>query len=87
MRELYYPKIPDSKDCPLEQCIAFEKYDGTNLHWTWNGVWTGFGPRRRHIRSLKKVLMVGDAVCKDAAAGSLESLLREAVNAHSYQIR
>ena len=32
---LVYPKIPDSKNCPHEQCVAFEKYDGTNLHWVW----------------------------------------------------
>ena len=29
---LYYPKIPGSRNCPDGRCIAFEKYDGTNLH-------------------------------------------------------
>lgn len=45
---LAYPKIPGGKDCPLKSCIAFEKYDGTNLHWNWdqkNG-WVSFGTRR-----------------------------------------
>lgn len=46
--ELVYPKIPDSKNSPLEKCIAFEKYDGTNLHWVWEPElgWYAFGTRR-----------------------------------------
>lgn len=49
--KLAYPKIPDSKNCPLNQCIAFEKYDGTNLHWVWEPElgWYGFGTRRDHF--------------------------------------
>lgn len=44
---LAYPKIPDSVNCPLKQCIAFEKLDGTNLHWIWEyDHWTRFGTRR-----------------------------------------
>ncbi|MCC7419440.1 MAG: hypothetical protein IT428_04120 [Planctomycetaceae bacterium] len=45
---LTYPKIPGSKGCPGTQCIAFEKYDGTNLHWTWDRDfgWHEFGTRR-----------------------------------------
>ncbi len=45
---LYYPKIPGSKNCPSGRCIAFEKYDGTNLHWSWNVElgWHSFGTRR-----------------------------------------
>src|SRR5208283_3078865 len=27
--KLAYPKIPNTLDCPLKQCIAFEKIDGT----------------------------------------------------------
>jgi RNA ligase len=45
---LYYPKIPGSRNCPDGQCIAFEKYDGTNLHWDWDRDfgWHAFGTRR-----------------------------------------
>jgi hypothetical protein len=34
-----------------EQCIAFEKYDGTNLHWVWEIElgWYAFGTRRRRF--------------------------------------
>ena len=46
--KLAYPKIPDTLYCPLKQCIAFEKYDGTNMHWVWNpkDSFIGFGTRR-----------------------------------------
>ena len=45
---LYYPKIPGSRHCPDGRCIAFEKYDGTNLHWDWHRDfgWHTFGTRR-----------------------------------------
>jgi hypothetical protein len=48
---LAYPKIPDSKKSPLEKCIAFEKYDGTNLHWVWEPElgWYAFGTRRNRF--------------------------------------
>src|SRR4051794_29941578 len=45
---LYYPKIRGSRDTPNGRCIAFEKYDGTNLHWDWDPDfgWHSFGTRR-----------------------------------------
>lgn len=46
--DLIYPKIPENKNIFLEQCIAFEKIDGTNMHWIWTpGIgWNAFGTRR-----------------------------------------
>ncbi|ERN41089.1 hypothetical protein KR51_00023490 [Rubidibacter lacunae KORDI 51-2] len=46
--KLAYPKIPGSSQAPLDRCIAFEKYDGTNLHWVWERElgWYAFGMRR-----------------------------------------
>lgn len=46
--KLAYPKIPDGKNCPLKNCVAFEKYDGTNFHWIWRAHkgWCEFGTRR-----------------------------------------
>ncbi|MBW4622429.1 MAG: hypothetical protein KME17_24115 [Cyanosarcina radialis HA8281-LM2] len=46
--KLAYPKIPNSKNAPLGKCVAFEKYDGTNLHWVWESElgWYAFGTRR-----------------------------------------
>ncbi|MGF1580132.1 MAG: hypothetical protein ACFCD0_12285 [Gemmataceae bacterium] len=45
---LHYPKIPSTKNCPGGRCIAFEKYDGTNMHWDWDRDfgWHAFGTRR-----------------------------------------
>jgi len=45
---LVYPKIPDGRNCPLKKCIAFEKYDGTNIHFIWTPEMSfiGFGTRR-----------------------------------------
>jgi hypothetical protein len=45
---LHYPKMPGSRDAPNGRCIAFEKYDGTNLHWGWDHDfgWHAFGTRR-----------------------------------------
>ncbi|BCM90099.1 hypothetical protein IAD21_01950 [Abditibacteriota bacterium] len=45
---LHYPNMPDSRNCPDGRCLAFEKYDGTNLHWEWEREfgWHSFGARR-----------------------------------------
>jgi len=45
---LHYPKIPDTRGCPGGRCLAFEKYDGTNLYWAWDREfgWHRFGTRR-----------------------------------------
>src|SRR2546425_165331 len=45
---LLYPKIPGSRGCPDGRCLAFEKYDGTNLHFDWDRDfhWHAFGTRR-----------------------------------------
>lgn len=48
---LAYPKIPGSSAAPLAKCFAFEKYDGTNIHWAWNFElgWHAFGTRRNRF--------------------------------------
>ena len=45
---LHYPKIPGSAAAPSGRCVAFEKLDGTNLHWCWGRDfgWHSFGTRR-----------------------------------------
>lgn len=46
--KLVYPKIPENSDKFHNKCYAFEKYDGSNLHWKWNvqDGWYLFGTRR-----------------------------------------
>jgi hypothetical protein len=53
---LHYPKIPGSRNAPDGRCIAFEKYDGTNLHWEWDRDfgWHSFGPRRAEFNLTDK---------------------------------
>jgi hypothetical protein len=45
---LFYPKIPGSRNVREGKCLAFVKYDGTNLHWVWERDfgWHAFGTRR-----------------------------------------
>ena len=45
---LHYPKIPPSSAAPTGKCVAFDKLDGTNLHWCWERDfgWHAFGTRR-----------------------------------------
>lgn len=42
-----YPKMPGPVGGRIEKCVAFEKLDGTNLHWEWTHAdgWVGFGTR------------------------------------------
>jgi len=43
-----YPEMPGAKKAPLgEKCIAFYKYDGSNLRWEWSRKrgWHKFGTR------------------------------------------
>jgi hypothetical protein len=51
---LHYPKSPGSRNCPGGRCLAFEKYDGTNLHWDWDRDfgWHAFGTRRDQFNLL-----------------------------------
>lgn len=53
--DLIYPKIPENSDKFQGKCIAFEKYDGTNMHWVWSldQGWCKFGTRRTQF-TLKK---------------------------------
>jgi hypothetical protein len=45
---LHYPKMPGGAAAPQGRCVAFEKLDGTNLHWSWDRDigWHAFGTRR-----------------------------------------
>ena len=47
---LQYPSIVGSSQAPLgKKCIAFYKYDGSNLRWEWSPKrgWNKFGTRRQ----------------------------------------
>lgn len=47
---LQYPSIPGSSKSPIgNHCIAFYKYDGSNLRWEWSPKkgWNKYGTRRQ----------------------------------------
>lgn len=85
---LHYPKIPGSRNAPDGRCIAFEKYDGTNLHWEWDRDfgWHSFGPRRdafnltdegvAHFRDAHAHLSQAVEVFQATLAEGIEQVLR-----------
>ncbi len=86
---MFYPKIPGSKNCPNSRCIAFEKYDGTNLHWVWDRDfgWHSFGtrrdefdfsdPGRARFRSAQDQLHESVALFLDVLAAPLERVFHD----------
>lgn len=60
---LHYPKIPSSGLAPMEKCVAFEKYDGTNLHFDWDRDfgWHAYGTRRDAFNLLPEGIAAFDA--------------------------
>ncbi|MEG4428392.1 hypothetical protein QUA98_30225, partial [Microcoleus sp. D3_18cC1] len=96
--QLAYPKIPDSKNCPHEQCIAFEKYDGTNLHWVWEVElgWYAFGTRRSRFdldemgiaefNAAHPGLEAAPEIFERDFASPLESIFRENEQYHCAEI-
>lgn len=89
---LYYPKIPGSRNAPDGRCVAFEKYDGTNLHWNWDRDfgWHAFGTRRDEFnltpegvnRFAERHAHLRDsvAVFQGLLADELDRLFREQAN-------
>lgn len=58
-----YPEIPGSKNAVLgEQCIAFVKYDGSNLRWEWSAKkdWYKQGTRTRLFDTTDEIF--GEAI-------------------------
>lgn len=93
---LYYPKIPGSSTAPLGRCVAFEKFDGTNLHWCWEREfgWHAFGTRRDEFNltadgeaafaAAHPGLEEAAAVFRETLANPLESVLRHHPNYVSF---
>jgi hypothetical protein len=94
---LRYPKIPGSRDAGSGRCVAFEKYDGTNLHWDWDRDfgWHSFGTRRDDFDLSDAGLERFDtahpglrecvAVFRSALADGLERIFREYEGYQSFQ--
>jgi hypothetical protein len=94
---LHYPKIPGSRNAPEGRCVAFEKYDGTNLHWEWDRDfgWHSFGPRRDEFNLTKEGidlfirkhthLRQSVEVFMATLAEGIEKLFREHANYRQFQ--
>ncbi len=56
--DLIYPKIPENSNKFLGKCWAFEKLDGTNMHWIWTMAdgWHLFGTRRTQFKLSKEAI-------------------------------
>lgn len=86
---LHYPKMPGSADAPSAKCVAFEKLDGTNLHWCWHRDfgWHAFGTRRDEFdrgpagvtafADAHPGIEGADALFDRTLAGPLDAILRE----------
>jgi hypothetical protein len=94
---LHYPKIPGSHNAPDGRCIAFEKYDGTNLHWEWDRDfgWHSFGPRRDEFNLTEEGIRLfaqqhahlrqSVEVFQETLAASIEKVFREHPNYRELQ--
>lgn len=96
--DLIYPKIPENSDKFLGKCVAFEKYDGTNLHWIWDDWWgwEAFGTRRTQftfdeqgIKEFSKEhseLRLAPQIFKDTLKKQLDSFLRGSIKYRKFGI-
>lgn len=74
-----YPKIPGSKHCPLKPCIAFEKYDGSNLRfeYTKKRGWYKFGTRRRLFDHTDAIFAPAIDLFMNTYSDSLSKIIRD----------
>jgi hypothetical protein len=71
---LHYPKMPGSEKAPIgKRCVAFEKLDGTNLHFAWDRDfgWHRFGTRRDAFNRTEAGRAAFDAAHPELAGADL----------------
>ena len=70
-----YPSIPDSKKAPIGQrCVAFYKYDGSNMRWEWSKKrgFHKFGTRTRLFDETDQVFGEGVPLFMDTMAQPIQ---------------
>lgn len=74
-----YPSIPGSAKAPKEQCIAFYKYDGSNLRFEWQRKkgWCKFGTRHRLFDQTDEVFGEAIALFNETVAPKVDPILRK----------
>lgn len=75
-----YPSIEGSSKAPLgKQCIAFYKYDGSNLRWEWNPKkgWFKFGTRKELFDHTHEVFGEAIPIFMDSMAEELTKRIKD----------
>jgi hypothetical protein len=74
-----YPSIKGPSKAPHQPCIAFYKYDGSNLRFEWNRKigWVKFGTRKRLFDESDPDFGSAVSLFKDTLAQDLESIFRK----------
>jgi hypothetical protein len=74
-----YPSIDGSSKAPHDQCIAFYKYDGSNLRfeWTKKRGWHLFGTRKRLFDETDPDFGGAIKMFRDTLAADVEAILKK----------
>lgn len=77
MRE--YLSILGPSGAPHEQCIAFYKYDGSNLRWEWRPKkgWSKFGTRRQLFDETHEIFKPAIEIFQRKYAEPLEKVIKD----------
>ena len=74
-----YPSIDGPSKAPRQPCIAFYKYDGSNLRWEWSKKrgWYKFGTRRRLFDHTDPDYGCAIPIFMESLAPELEAIFRK----------
>lgn len=74
-----YPHIVGSSKAPREHCMAFYKYDGSNVRFEWSKKrgWYKFGTRTQLIDETVEIFGQAIPVFKNTLAEGIEKVLRD----------
>ena len=74
-----YPHIVGPSKAPREHCIAFYKYDGSNVRFEWSKKrgWYKFGTRTQLIDENVEIFGQAIPVFKNTLAEGIEKVLRD----------
>jgi hypothetical protein len=74
-----YPSIPSSSEVEREACLAFYKYDGSNLRFEWSKKrgWHKFGTRNRLFDETDEVFGCAIKIFNETVAPFIDPILRK----------
>jgi len=73
-----YPSIPGSSQAPRKPCIAFKKYDGSNIRFEWSPKqgWHKFGTRKRLFDESDEVFGPAIALFRSTLADDVLNIIK-----------